>query len=286
MFRALGIYTFILFVLFLVPALQGQESQDLSIMQTGGPSESSEEALEIIDRAEAKLYSPIDAGLEDVSFTLKLGLNKTIRTFWLKQPDKMKAIFGLPKKKTGEGEEKPKHKISAVKPMVVEMKVREIVTCKVLGHTLGKPISCFKPFGHYQVVNKDENGFQIRFNMTPTVEQKEEFLYTHIDFYLDSEYRLTKIIERFTADGRMEEHRIRLKPLEEGGNLLAFDEIDTILGAKNLNSISLSKYHYDKMGPYWMLKSVDRSVPSDEKTYHDEYLNIAFDQGLADSLFE
>jgi outer membrane lipoprotein-sorting protein len=287
MFRAIGILTCISTVLLLTPVLQGQTATGGSVLKTSGYTETPKEVLQVIAKAEAQLYSPIDAGLQDVQFTYRLGLNKGIRTFWYKKPDKMKAIYGKPPAKEDEEEAgKSKRKLSALKPIQVEMKVVDFVTRKVIGNSLGKPISCYLPFGYYNIVKMDEEGIFIRFTMTPTIKEKDNFLYTHIDFHLDPEFRLHKIVEHLSTDARTEEHRIKLKPVEEGSKLLVIDEIDNFLGAKAFSTISQSKYHYEKVGPYWMPKKVVRNVQEKGKTFEDEYLNIIIDQGLDDDLFD
>lgn len=234
------------------------------------------EIVQLIELAESKLYSPIDQGLKDLRVTHKLALNNAIRTLWFKAPDQVKGIMGRPERIELKSPGK-------VKPVVVEMKVPEIVARKGLYWLMGKPMSYFLPYGTFEVLEKNETGTHLRF--TADKDDRENLRWSHADFYLDEEFRLTKIKEKLAAENNIEEHIIHLKPYKEGEKLLVFDKISTIVGYKKGQKIINSTYVYKEVDSFLMIDHIVRRVQAEGKDYMERYEAFEVNKGLDDSLF-
>ena len=267
---AILIPTILLIYIISSPALFSQTPAEMA-------PETDPAALEIIAKAEAKLYSPLREGLKSLKFIQQFGLDRAKRMYWFKAPDKKKSVFGVPPE---EQDDRPGIK----RAIYVESRVKDIVTSKNLGWVLGTPISCFKPYGTFIIVHQDQKGAQIRF--TAVADDILNLVWTHIDFYFDEEFRLTKIHERFSSEGQLEEHRIELKPYKEGAELLVFDTINTIAGTAKSQHVMLSKFHYSEVDSYCFMSHIDRELKQEKKKIKDKYFKYQVNPAIDDSEFE
>jgi hypothetical protein len=261
------------------PALIGQvEPQQVS----GNQPKVEITAEEIIKLSESKLYSPLDAGLKDLYFIHKTALRDQYRTYWFLAPDRYKAIYGRPKSKPRK--DSPYSKL--FKNLEPDFRIPKSVVHRSLGRLLGRPISCLFPFGTFEIIKKDESGTQLRF--TADVEDTDNLVWTHIDFYLDPDFRLTKVMQKLVPDGRIEEYRIKLKPYREEAELLVVDEEVIIAGTENWQSTSTGKYRYAPHGDYWLVDSVQWKVQGDKKEekFLEKYMDYKTDQGIDPSVFD
>ncbi|MBU0754513.1 MAG: hypothetical protein KJ645_05200 [Planctomycetes bacterium] len=268
----------------LSPALQAQKAkqdpkttpESYSINEANDPK-----ALEILEKTEKNFYSPIDFGLEDIRFIQQVGLDNSVRTFWYKKPDKILGLIGRPDRdfaKIGITD------ITKGKPIEVLTYTPNIVADRIVGRALGKPISSYLKYGRLEVVQSDKNGHQIRVSMN--TKDKENSLWMVMDFFIDADYRLTKILELTARDNIYEEHRITLKPYKEGEKLLVFDKIDSIVRGKNQASgVSHADYFYSENGPYMLLDHIDYSIHKESQTHVEKYLDYEINKKLQDSVF-
>jgi hypothetical protein len=237
------------------------------------------EALEIISKAEAKLYSPLDQGLKDLHFMYAGGFDKVKQTFWFKSPDLWLGMVGNPDLSVTR-DKKPK--ITGNKVLEVEIKITDIQSRRAIARVLGRPISCFLPFGSFELISQNPGGSQIRY--TTNNKNPLESIWTNVDFYFDGEFRLTKIMEK-TSSGDVLENQIKLKPYKEGETKLVLDEVVTFVGTK-IQRVSLSKFHYEQVGPYHLLQRIDLENKKEGKKDAYIYSNYQVDQGLDDKLFD
>lgn len=239
-----------------------------------------DQVIEIIQLAESKLYSPLREGLKDLGFTQQLALNKRIRTYWFKAPDKAKGIFGKPIKFDPE-EEKKKPKLLRRKD--VNLPIPSVITDRTLGWMVGRPISCLLPYGKIEIVRKDESGTQIRFTADPRREKR--LVWSHVDFYLDADFLIMKYIEKATADGRIEEHRITLKPCKKDAKLMLLDKDIVIAGTESFQKAAELVYEYAQVEGFWLRDKIEMTVPSENKKFTEKYLDYKINQGIDDDVF-
>ena len=239
---------------------------------------------EIIRLAESKLYSPLRDGLKDLFFVQKIALGNKYRSFWFKAPDKVKGILGRPNKRPLP----PRYAKLFKRTTEPQVPLQESVARRTVWTLLGRPISCLLPYGTFEIIRRDENGVQLRFNAD--TKDSKNLVWTNIDFYLDKDFRLIRVMQKLVPDGRVEEYRYTLKPVEEGSKYLVVDTRTVISGTKEWQKTAANKYHYRKVGPYWLVDKVEMSLKeskdSDKESYTEKYLDYRVDQGIEEAVFE
>jgi hypothetical protein len=259
------------------PSLAGQ---DQPVQVAKEKKEAELATLEIIKLAESKLYSPMDSGLKDIHYIQKTALRDQYRTFWYEAPNRFKAIYG--RKKKGNQKDSPSSRL--FKNLEPEIELSQSLTSRSVGRLLGKPISCLLPFGTFEIIKKDESGTQLRFTARP--DDPDNLVWTHIDFYLDADFRLTKIMQKLVFDGRIEEYRVKLKPYKKDAKLLVLDSETIIAGTDQWQNTSTGVYEYAQYGEYWLIKHVDWTVHGKDEKYQEKFLDIKIDKGIEDSVFK
>jgi hypothetical protein len=265
-------------VFFLSAPLIGQDQPNQEAKEKVDPGL---QALEIIKLAESKLYSPVSAGLKDLQFIHKTALRNQYRTFWFKAPNRFKAIYGR-------GKAKPKKESASsklFKNLEPEIQLPQSIVHRSLGRLLGKPLTCLLPFGTFEIIKKDESGTQLRFTAKP--DDPSNLVWTHIDFYLDPNFQITKSMQKLVPDGRIEEFRIKLKPYKKDAELLVIDSEVIMAGTDQWQTTSTGVYEYAQYGDYWLIKQVEWNVhEKDEEKYLEEYLNYKIDEGIDPAVFK
>lgn len=266
--------------LFVLGTAQGLVAQVEALPSAEKKIVAEDQVIEIIQLAESKLYSPVREGLKDLSFTQQLALDKRLRTYWFKAPDKAKSIFGRP---TNFDPEEEKKKPKLLRRKNVELLVPSIVTDRTLGWMMGKPISCLLPYGKIEIVRKDESGTQIRFTVDAMAGKK--LVWSHVDFYLDADFLITKIIEKAVSDGRIEEHRITMKPYKENAKLMLLDKDTVISGTEKFQKTAELKYEYAPIEGFWLRDRIEMTIPSEQKKFTEKYLDYKVNRGIDDDVF-
>ena len=257
----------------------GQEESKPAL--AGDKGSTPETVIEIMHLAESKLYSPLRDGLEDLAFVQQIALNKQIRTYWFKAPDMTRAIHGRPVKADPEKQKKI-HKL--LRQREVNTPVPQIVADRTMGLMLGKPLTCLLPYGTFEIVKKDEAGTQLRF--TVNITNPKDLVWSHIDFFLDADFLLTKYMEKMTYDGRIEEHAVTMKPYKKETKLLVFDTDFIIAGSVKFQKRVNLKYEYGEVEGFWFPVKIDMRVDEEGKLYTERFLDYKINQGIDEKEFK
>ena len=259
------------------PNQEASTKKDTATKATGPTPE------EIIRLAESKLYSPVRNGLKDLFFVKKLAMGNKYQTFWFKAPDKVKGVLGSPEQRRPIP---PRYAKLFKRTTEPEQRLPEVMAKRTVWRLLGRPMSCLLPYGTFEIIKRDEKGTQLRF--TANKKDPKNLVWTNIDFYLDKDFHLTRVMQKFLADGRIEEYKIKVKPVEKGSDLFVIDTEMVISGNKDWQKTMTSTYVYKKEGDFWLLDRVDMVLENtkENKPYQEQYLNYRVNQGIEDKIFE